>query len=158
MNQTDHSPAESSVPETGPEKAVRKAKDRSFICDDEIRNVTRDGVAGFLVRIRLSSYRSLPLSCIEKIELSVDGVSIDPRSITFILNGYSHQLDELGGLSKIFWWILDYADLFIESQEPLSAGEHIVKGTMVTVEPYMTVGRFPFFYHAEKRLSVATDF
>jgi hypothetical protein len=132
-------------------------KDRSFLCDDELRNVNHEGRPGFLVRVLLPSYRSLPLSCIEKIELSIDGAPVDPKSITFVLNGYSHKLDELGQLSKIFWFILDYADLFVERDEPLSAGEHVIAGTMVIVEPYMTVGRFPFFYSSQKRLSVATD-
>ena len=132
-------------------------KDRSFICDEEIRNINYEGRPGILVRIRLPSYRALPLSCIEKIELSIDEAPVDPQDITFLLNGYSHKLDELGRLSKIFWWILDYADLFVERHTPLSAGEHRVVGAMVTVEPYMTVGRFPFFYQSEKRLSVAAD-
>jgi hypothetical protein len=133
-------------------------KDRSFICDDELRNVKHEGRPGFFVRVRLPSYRSLPLSCIEKIELSIDGAPVAPKDITFVLNGYSHKLEELGGLSKIFWFILDYADLFVETQTSLSAGEHQVEGTMVIVEPYMTVGRFPFFYSAQKRLPLATDF
>jgi len=132
-------------------------KDRSFICDDEIRNVKYQGKPGFLIRVLLPSYRALPLSCIENIELAIDGAPVDPKDITFILNGSSHKLNELGGLSKSFWWILDYADLFIEGHAPLSLGEHLVAGTMVTVEPYMTVGRFPFFYPAQKRLSVAAD-
>ena len=157
MDQTDKAPLAGSTPQAGAERERPKAKDRSFISDEEIRNVVLDGKPGFLVRVRLPSYRSLPLSCIDTIELSVDGVAIDPQQITFLLNGYSHKLDELGGLSKIFWWILDYGDLFVASQAPLGPGEHLVKGTMVTVEPYMTVGRFPLFYHAEKRLSVATD-
>lgn len=132
--------------------------DRSFIRDEEIRNIKHEGRSGFLIRVRLPSYRSLPLSCIEKIDINIDGASINSRDITFILNGYSHKLEELGQLSRIFWFILDYAELFVEWKEPLSAGEHVVSGTMVIVEPYMTVGRFPFFYSAQKRLSVATDF
>ncbi len=132
-------------------------KDRSFICDDEIRNTTYQGRSGVLIRILLPSYRALPLSCIESFELTIDGAPVERKDIMFILNGYSHRLDELGGLSKVFWWILDYADLFIERPESLSAGEHVVAGTLKIVEPYMTVGRFPFFYTAEKRLSVAAD-
>jgi|WetSurMetagenome_2_1015567.scaffolds.fasta_scaffold121432_2 hypothetical protein len=140
-----------------PEKKEPEFKDRSFLCDEDIRNSSRDGMPGYLVKVRLTSYRSLPLSCIEKIELSVDGRAIDPASMTFILNGYAHKLDELAQLSKNWWYILDYADLFVESSTPLAEGSHDVAGTMVTVEPYVTGGRFKFFYPSHKQLAVAAE-
>lgn len=132
-------------------------KDRTFICNDELRNGSHQGKPGYFVRVLLPSYRALPLSCIEKYELVVDGVPVDPEAITLVLDGHSYKIPELGALSKIYWWILDYADLFVASAKPLAAGEHLVQGTMKVVEPYMTVGRFPFFYTAEKRLPVAAD-
>ena len=131
---------------------------RSFICDEELRASTHAGEPGFLIRILLPSYRSLPLSCLERIDLSVDGTAVNPRDITLILNGYSHKLDEMGSLSKIFWFILDKADLFIKRKEPLGSGTHELEGTMVMVEPYMTVGRFALFYTAKRQLSIATGF
>jgi len=134
------------------------AKDRSFIADEEIRNTVYNGQPGYLIRVRLTSYRSLPLSCLDKIELKVDGELIQPQDLTLILNGYSHKLDELPRLSHIWWFILDYADLFVASPQPLSPGEHRVEATLVTIEPYMTVGRFPIFYTSDKRLSVAAEF
>ncbi len=130
---------------------------RSFIRDEEIRNAALEGKNGFLVRVCLTSYRSLPLSCIEKIELSIDGKAVNPEDIRFILNGYSHKLDELAGLRHIWWFILDDADLFVASEKPLSSGEHLVEGMLVTVEPYVTGGRFSFFNPSKKRLAVATD-
>lgn len=140
-----------------PEISERKGKDRSFIVDEEIRNGNHQGKAGYFVPVRLTSYRSLPLSCIEKIELSMDGKPISGEKITFVLNGYSHSLDEFSSLSHIWWFILDYADLFVESSSPLNDGEHQVDGLLVTVEPYVTGGRFSFFYPSNKRLSVATE-
>jgi hypothetical protein len=60
-------------------------------------------------------------------------------------------------MRHIFWFILDYADLFVESKKPLPLGEHLVEGLLVTVEPYMTGGRFSFYNPSVKRLSVAVD-
>ena len=130
---------------------------RSFLVDEEIRNVVFEGKSGYLVRVCLTSYRSLPLSCLDKIELSVDGKAIDKEKILFVLNRYSHKLNELPKLHHLFWFILDYADLFIESKEPLPPGEHLVEAMLVTVEPYMTGGRHAFFSPASKRLVVAQD-
>lgn len=131
---------------------------RSFLADEQIRNVVYEGKSGYLVRICLTSYRSLPLSCLDRIELSVDGKAVDPQKIRFVLNGYSHKLDELPTLPHRFWFILDYADLFVESTQPLPPGEHLVEAMLVTVEPYMTGGRHAFFNTSTKRLAVAQDF
>lgn len=133
------------------------SQERTFLANAEIRPAVHAGQAGYLIRVRLTSYRSLPLSCIENVELRIDGVPIAPERLTFILNGYSHRLSEMGRLSHLWWWILDYADLFVASPEPLAPGEHLVEGTLVTVEPYVTGGRFSFYYPSQKRLRVATE-
>jgi hypothetical protein len=111
-----------------------------------------EGRPGFKLKVRLTSYRSLPLSCIEGIQLSVDGEQVDPQSIIFTLNSYSHKLDELPHLSKVWWFILDYAELFVPRERPLEPGFHEVKGTLVTVEPYTTAGRFSHYNSSSKRL------
>ncbi len=143
-------------PDPAPASEAR-AKDRSFLVSEDIRPGVRAGRPGYLIRVRLTSYRSLPLSCIENIELRVDGAPVEPERLTLILNGSGHKLPELGRLSHLWWWILDYADLFVESAAPLAPGEHLVEGTLVTVEPYVTGGRFSFYYPSQKRLSVAQD-
>ena len=129
-------------------------KDRRFIADEGFRNEKHEGKDGFKVRVRLTSYRALPLSCIEGIRLKIDGETIAPSDITFILNGYSHQLDELPRLNKVWWFILDYADLFVARAGGLAAGPHEVEGTLITVEPYVTAGRFSFFNSVTKTLVI----
>ncbi len=132
-------------------------KERQLLCAEAIRPSVQEGRPGYLLRVCLPSYRSLPLSCIERIEVTIDGQAVDPREMRLILGGYRHRLEELAGLSQIFWWILDYADLFFPWPEPLEEGEHEVAAVMVTVEPYMTGGRFPMYYSSRRRLSVASE-
>jgi len=38
----------------------------------------------------------VPFPCIEGIQLKIDGEVVVPADITFILNHYSHRLDETG--------------------------------------------------------------
>jgi Domain of unknown function (DUF6379) len=140
-----------------PEEEPATLGGRSFLTDDEIRNVVHEGKSGYQLRVCLTSYRSLPLSCIEKIELKVDGQETPQDKMRFILSGYSHKLNELATLRHIFWFILDYADLFVESKQPLSPGAHLVEGLLVTVEPYMTGGRFSLYNPSTRRLTVATE-
>lgn len=137
------------------DKAKRVPKDRSFIRSDELRNGTLEGKPGVFIPLRLPSYRALPLSCIEKFEISIDGIAADPAEMRLVLNGISHSIDSLPHKSALFWWVFDPAELFVPWPEPLAAGEHLVQGVMADVEPYMTVGRFTFYYQAEKQLAVA---
>ncbi|WP_316860956.1 DUF6379 domain-containing protein [uncultured Cohaesibacter sp.] len=132
-----------------------KPKDRAFISDEPVRNACLDGKEGFIIKVRLTSYRALPLSCIEDISLSVDGRSISKDDMTFILNGERHALSDLAKLSHVWWWILDYAELFVASVGGLASGNHEIEGMLVTVEPYITAGRFSFFNSSKKQLAVA---
>ena len=50
-----------------------------------------------------------------------------------------------------------YADLFVPSSTPLALGEHDVEGTLITVEPYMTAGRFSFYSVCRKRLALEEE-
>jgi hypothetical protein len=73
-----------------------------------------------------------------------------------ILNNYSHKLEELPRLSMVWWFILDYAELFVPRAQPLEPGLHEVQGTLVTVEPYTTAGRFSHYSSSNKRLRLET--
>jgi len=130
---------------------------RSFLADDEIRNVERNGEKGFLVRVNLTSYRSLPLSCLEKIELSIDGRPVDPASMRLILNNFVIRLQDFKNMRSVWWYILDQADLFVISPQPLPAGKHYVEALLVTVEPYVTGGRFSFYNASKKYLAVSEE-
>lgn len=132
--------------------AERLGKDRGFLADRPLRNATVGGVAGIALSVRLTSYRSLPLSCIQAIQLSIDGRSCDPAELRLALNYATHSVAELAGLSHVWWFILDYAELFAPLVVPLAAGPHEIEGTLVTVEPYMTAGRFAFHNYARRSL------
>jgi len=129
---------------------------RQFLLDRPIRVGTFAGKKGYFISIRLTSYRSLPLSCIESLELTVDGNAIAPEAITFVLNGFGMKPSEFVDSRHIFWWILDPAELFVEDAQGLPEGEHVVEGDMVVIEPYITAGRGAFPHPSKKYLSVET--
>lgn len=114
---------------------------RGFLADRPIRRCVLGGRAGILLTVRLTSYRSLPLSCIEEIRLYIDGVAVDPASLRLIVAGVPYALSELAALPDRWWFILDLGELFVAMTD-LAPGSHDVDATLVTVEPYMTAGRF----------------
>jgi len=116
--------------------------ERSFLADVPLRNVTRNGVAGVEMTVRLTSYRSLPLSCIADIELKIDGEAVNQGGLLLGLNGVDHRVATCTASTSEWWFILDTATLFAPRAIPLRPGLHEVEATLATVEPYMTAGRF----------------
>jgi hypothetical protein len=126
---------------------------RDFISDHGFRSVTRGGVEGVEIKVRLTSYRALPLSCIEGLLLTIDDKTIDPSTLTITVNQHNYKLAELPALSDVWWFILDHATLFVPGK--LAAGKHLLGGTLITVEPYVTAGRFSFYNSCSKELQLA---
>ena len=101
----------------------------------------REGVTELRVRVRLTSYRSLPLSCIREIRLAVDGAEIRAGRITFVLDGHRYRLDELGGRTDLWWYVLDEAELLVALDVPMQTGMHTLDGSLTTLVPFATGGR-----------------
>ncbi len=127
---------------------------RAFLADHPLEAITIDGVPGVLVSVRLTSYRSLPLSCLEKISLWINGIAINSADIELILGGCAYSLDELPSLTHLWWFILDMGYLRVRLSEPLGQRNAQIRGELVTVEPYVSNGRFHFVNTAERTLSV----
>jgi len=79
----------------------------TLLADDALSE--HDG--GFELDVRLNWYRSLPLSSVATLELSVDGETVPRGEIAFVLNGSEHALDELAGRWEETWFVLDPATL-----------------------------------------------
>jgi hypothetical protein len=78
-----------------------------IIQDDSLRVVE----GGYEVQVRLNWYRSLPLSCVEKVTLALDGKLVDSEKIRFGINGHEYKLEELDDLVEEFWFVQDSAIL-----------------------------------------------
>jgi Domain of unknown function (DUF6379) len=111
--------------------------DEHIISRDRIRP-RPDGVPGARLDLRLPWYRGLPLSCVERLEISIDGESIPANDITLSLYGYQHELDELPALHDVVWFTLDTADVRVRTAAPLAQGDHQVDVTIQARIPYVS--------------------
>lgn len=127
--------------------------DRGFLADRPIRPATRAGQAGIDITVRLTSYRSLPLSCIAGITLAVDARPVSLDDACLVIAGVAHRLDALGTARDIWWFILDEAVLFVPMDRPPQSPARWT-GRLETVEPYVTAGRLSFFNGNERVLMV----
>jgi hypothetical protein len=104
-------------------------------------NSLRATVSGFEVRLRYKWYRSLQLSCLENLQLSLDGRPVDARAISFGINGHTYRLDELLDKVEETWFILDSAVVSVAQPERVKSGEaHQIDAVFGMRVPYIAIG------------------
>ena len=104
-------------------------------------NSLRTTDSGFEVLVRLPWYRSLPLSSIENIRLSLDGQPVEPASLRFGVNERQFKLSELGELIEEYWFVQDSAHLIALQPGKIASGEsHNVEVELTLRFPYIPIG------------------
>jgi hypothetical protein len=88
------------------------------------------------VQLRLPWYRSLPLACIERLEITIDGAPQPLDSMAFVINGTSHPVARLAELQRVWWFVLDPMDVEVPAVERLEPGVHEVTATLALLVPY----------------------
>jgi hypothetical protein len=84
--------------------------------------------------VRLNWYRSLPLSCVERLEVRLDDVPLD---VTLELDGGRWPVAELVRLDERWWHVRDSARLSAELPHAPGDGPHAVEVLLGTRIPYL---------------------
>jgi hypothetical protein len=95
---------------------------------------------GFELDIHLNWYRSLPLSSVKTLELTVDGEAVDRADIAFALNGNEYSLDELQQRWDELWYVLDPATLRVSRPLVRKGHEADVSLRLGSRIPYIVTG------------------
>jgi hypothetical protein len=104
-------------------------------------------------KIRLPWYRSLPLSCVERVEVLIDGAPIPRDATSLTLYGETHPLDETLLMHDVSWFVLDTANVQLEMSAPPSPGEHVVDVSIGLRIPYTMDRSFTQIAHCRKTLN-----
>jgi hypothetical protein len=91
--------------------------------------------AGVALDIRLNWYRSLPLSCVEGIGLTIDGSAVPAERLRLRLDGFESPVEALGDATDVWWRVLDAAELVAEGED-LTGGPHEVELALTLRIPY----------------------
>lgn len=84
-------------------------------------------------------YRALPLPSLAVIDLTVDGVRIDPSSLAVTVNGHRYDFAELGTQGDEYWFTTD--PLVLHVPVPSESGrEHRVQLLLGLSIPYILTG------------------
>ncbi|MFN0111620.1 MAG: DUF6379 domain-containing protein [Blastocatellia bacterium] len=91
--------------------------------------------------LRSHWYRSLPLSSIAILTVTIDGADVPAEHLKLAVNGARHPLAALAALHDEWWFIQDAANLTIELPQPLAVdSQHEVTLELGLLLPYILVG------------------
>jgi len=119
--------------------------DRYILCDDGFTNVEENGkISGFQLQTRLAYYRGIPLSMVNDIIVTVDGVKYERSKVRFSTGEEYFTLDEMLTIASEKWEFGDKVKVIIEKENGLNKGPHevsIVQVIRVAYYPFPIEGR-----------------
>jgi hypothetical protein len=92
---------------------------------------------GFAFDLRMPWYRALPLSCLEGLEVSIDGEPVSSERLRLSLNGATYSLADLPPLYDDWWFVADPAEVLVPRAGGLAPGEHELDVTIALRIPYI---------------------
>ncbi len=136
-----------------------EAWNRLLVNEKDIRNIVAgDKTVGYEFNLQYPSYRGTFLSCIEALEVTVDGKRLDNSEMGFAVNGKEVLIEEFPELFREYWFTLDLATIRVYSMGGLDSGSrHRISVDLKHRIPY--TGYFGNYMvldsHCEKELMVA---
>jgi hypothetical protein len=105
--------------------------------DDAVRR-TRDG---YEVDLHLAWYRSLPLSCVEAVDISIAGKTAGPEELRVLFDGSELRLSELADRVDDWWFVQDPLTVRVPASVPVASGRTVPVAVHVAVRiPYIIIG------------------
>lgn len=108
---------------------------------------TREGSSQAEIALRLPWYRSLPISCVDGIDISIDGTAIEQEAVTVSVGDTEHTVASVGDLAEVEWFVLDRAVARFPVPEGFPAGPHEVALTLTLRIPYAEPEYWPIEFN-----------
>ena len=109
----------------------------SVLRDDSLRRTAE----GYAIDLHLAWYRSLPLSCVEDVQIELGGTPAAPEGLRFLVGGESLRLTQLADRVDDEWFVQDPLTVTVPDPTPRDPGEEIeLAVTMATRIPYILIG------------------
>lgn len=105
--------------------------------DDAVRAAD----TGYEVDLHLAWYRSLPLSCLEDIDLTIDGRTVSRDSLAVDVGDRRLGLDDLAELDQDWWFVQDALTVHVPAETAVGQGGEVdVDVVLATRIPYIIIG------------------
>ena len=90
-----------------------------------------------VLAVRLNWYRSVPLSCVERLEVELDGAALPAERTTLELGDVRTTPADLADRDDTWWHVLDAATVRVELDTVPDGGTHTVGLVLGTRIPYL---------------------
>ena len=121
--------------------AMRMKLSKEIIKKETFRNEYINGKKnGFAFDVQLAYYRGLYLSCIENLEIILDGEAIPEETVTFELKGKEMPVYRVKMSVSEFWSQTCPATIHILKKGGIAPGEHELELKLMLRIPYMQIG------------------
>jgi len=129
------------------------ATHNSLFSEQDVRR-TGQGIA---VSVQLPWYRSLWLSAVDDVAVTVDGEAIPKDRLRFALAGREYRIEELPEQWDTLWFIQDRLVVVVPLDEPVGEGQAVdVEVTVDLRLPYMQIAPMTYVTnHAVNRRTLA---
>jgi len=108
--------------------------------------------------IRLPWYRSLPMSCIEGLEIAIDDETVPADHVSIEIAGTPRSLADVAQSHDAVWFVLDTAQAIIQTPAPISPGDHRVSIAVTLRIPYSDPDFRPFRFVQTARTARTVSF
>ena len=120
-----------------PTQFIKNGFEKRVLREDGFYNILLNGKqVGFNVDLRINYYRGLPLSAVQKIELTVDGEEIPQNLMLANLNGKHFSVAQMKEMYMEYWGSKTPMHLHVFNYG-LAPGEHKVEVRIEFKSPYM---------------------
>ncbi|WP_433364612.1 C-glycoside deglycosidase beta subunit domain-containing protein [Actinoplanes sp. CA-142083] len=129
------------------------ATDDTILTEDSLRG-RPDGLG---IAVKIPWYRSLWLSSVSDIAVTLDGAPIPAESLRAELGDRSYRIEELAEQSETLWFLQDRLVIVVPQDEPPAAGDEVDVEVSMTVRlPYMQIAPGKYVTnHATNRRALA---
>jgi hypothetical protein len=96
---------------------------------------------GYEVDLHLAWYRSLPLSCLEGVDLVIDDVPVAREAMRVKVDQQELSLDELADRESDWWFVQDALTVVAPVEQARAQGDEVdVDVILATRIPYIIIG------------------
>ena len=97
--------------------------------------------AGYELEVHLPWYRSLPLSCLEEISLTIDGRRVAVEDLRVERDGQDYAVADLADLVDEQWFVQDGLRVRVPDDAPSAIGDSVaLEVELATRIPYIIIG------------------
>lgn len=97
---------------------------------EKIRNVQKDGYAYYTFDVINQYLHAVhPIAWTRRIDLKVDGEEIGQKQFFFVVRDQWIRGDHIKDTVDIYWYLCERAQIYVQCDEELQAGKHVVECT-----------------------------